>query len=496
MLIILRPWSTGDTRTSLAVGALLALALLIKPAVFALTILLFGAAFALASGPLFDRRHSRRMLLRAYAMSIGTAALLAAPHYLVAIDRVIAYFVANFFGQNSQIWQLKLPAWDHALFYLVGPGGQFSLGYWLHFALAAAIGWAALISWRRDSRALWQYARVLAVTLLCYAAVSATSYKSIFIGIALSSLMMVAVAIAAVAGLRSLVASGRTVLASVVTFAIVAFSAFEFTTPWARSGRAPVSLAEGANKHRMVREIVDALQEQSLEGAALLEPVIAQYVNSSTLTFAMLQRRLEPITAIGFGFFANPDIYRNALPLADAAIAFSPDADVIRWIPGNRLRQPVLADLSADPDWILVRTIEDRTRAGPVFLYRRRPLLGEMLEARGFGPIEGPYPHWNLPKVRWGSGRQNTLASTAAPNSRADLVFEVRAPVEGQTVTVIVDGRTVGAFAAPTGARFVRHEVAFAHSTSGKAAITLAYAQEAPRTVLFRRLQIVPARPD
>jgi hypothetical protein len=217
-------------------------------------------------------------------------------------------------------------------------------------------------------------------------------------------------------------------------------------------------------------------------------------VNVSGIQFSLLQHRSQPIRGLEFYDSAQPDRYRAALRSAEAALAFAPDAEVIRWLPSAGLGSQFLADLAADPEWTLARRIEDRAGVGPVYVYRRPPVFVDALEAKGFGPIEGPYPQWGLPRVRWGLGAGSTLVVSGAANAKARLVIEVRAPMEGQMVSIAIDGEPRGVFAAPSGTAFRRHEVEFAYPASGKAVIAFAYAKPAERAVLFRMLRVARAK--
>ena len=496
LLIILRRWARGETATSLAAGAFLALALWAKPSVFALTIVLFGAAMAAASVPDIWRRATRSNVLRAWALTVGTAALLAAPYYAFAFNDTVGYFVRNMFGEHADIWNMKASPVEHMLYYLVGIGGSFTLGAWLYLALAAAAICLAVMLRHRDRTALGQFLRGGAVFLICYVGISATAHKSPFIGISLTALTMAAVALGVAFALGHLVRSRRSMAASALAIALMAFSLAEFRTPWAGHGGSPVTVAEASAKHRMLAETTDALHAMFPQGGTVALVAIAMHLNATVVNFDNVQRQRRPHSFVSLATHGDAAAYRAALLRADAAIAFAPDAEVIPWLPSAALRQQFLDDLKGNPDWMLVRTIEDRKGVGPIYLFRRTPLLGETLDVKGFDPIEGPYPQWNLPKVRWGLGPGSTIAAAGPANAKARLVIEVSAPMEGQTMTLTMDGQALGAFPAPTGTAFQRHDIEFTYPASGKATFVIAYAKNAARAVLFKRLKIEPIKPD
>lgn len=370
LLIVLGRWSRGDGRTCIGAGVLLGVALLTKPAIFLLTFAVFGAAMLIAGLPRI--RSGWREILRAAAISSGVAALLAAPHYAVAFGNILQYFVSNFFGSASEVWNLKISITEHFLYYVVGAGGKFALGAWLYVALAAGVSISIVSAFRGDRETLSKVARVAALIACCYLFVSLPAFKSPFIGIAFCAFIMASLAIVAAFSARLLARTGRNVAASVLVLSLLLFSIAEFASPWARHGRPPLDRAYAQSKNRMVSEIVDALRDHSLAGATIVNATIAQHLNAETIAFAMMQRGLTPVRDIGRYLDSTPDHYRASLPRVDAAIAFAPDAEVVGWLPSAGLRKEFLEDLKVDPAWALVRTIEDREGVGPVYLFVRR----------------------------------------------------------------------------------------------------------------------------
>lgn len=143
-------------------------------------------------------------------------------------------------------------------------------------------------------------------------------------------------------------------------------------------------------------------------------------------------------------------------------------------------------------------------------LYRRLqivPLTGDprlacgafanCVAAEGFGPQEGPYPQWDLPVVRWGTGCQTRLQVASAAGGAVRLALSCRADVAGQAVTVLLDGKAVFESLVPMGGAFIDLDVPLA-LTPGDHEVAIRYAAAGtapPRTVLYRRLQMLPGCP-
>ncbi len=79
LAILWLPWAEGDRRTMAIVGLLLGAALLSKPSVIHVTLLLFGLAMLLAAAPRLAQAETRRQAIGAGAASVAIATLVALP---------------------------------------------------------------------------------------------------------------------------------------------------------------------------------------------------------------------------------------------------------------------------------------------------------------------------------------------------------------------------------------------------------------------------------
>jgi hypothetical protein len=153
--------------------------------------------------------------------------------------------------------------------------------------------------------------------------------------------------------------------------------------------------------------------------------------------------------------------------------------------------------VAADPLLRQVLVLPSRSGTGEALVYLRSPAFAEGVEYRGFGPVEGPYPQWQLPRVRWGYGPRSSLRLAAGSAARR-LSLEAQTAQAGQAIEVLIDGRSVA-----------RHEfartnepeaivVALPPPSGGSRVIELAYAKwneaasgdRRPMAVLFRRIQV------
>jgi hypothetical protein len=113
----------------------------------------------------------------------------------------------------------------------------------------------------------------------------------------------------------------------------------------------------------------------------------------------------------------------------------------------------------------------------------------------GLGPLEGPYP--NLPMVCWARGEQTRLTFDGDQNITQYLLMSCHAPIQGQFLTVILDGKQIHTGPVSSSGQFTDLRLPLG-SLRGTHEIVVRYAVwEEPAvpacgTVLYRRLQIGP----
>ena len=116
---------------SIAVGSCFGLALLIKPSIFALTVILLVASILLARA--CDRRQTadasaRAAMTPSIAWCVATAVLLAAPHFVASGRHYVHYIRASILARDKPIPDYAGSVADKALYYVTGPGGRQMLG--------------------------------------------------------------------------------------------------------------------------------------------------------------------------------------------------------------------------------------------------------------------------------------------------------------------------------------------------------------------------------
>src|SRR5439155_15994637 len=116
----------------------------------------------------------------------------------------------------------------------------------------------------------------------------------------------------------------------------------------------------------------------------------------------------------------------------------------------------------------------------------------------GLGPVEGPYPQWSLPRVRWGLGRQTRLGFDSQGAGPMHLVLSCRAGIADQVLSVFLDGQQIHQQRLPPASAFTALDLPLPITHSGEHELTLQYAgsdtasaDPRARSVLYARLQIL-----
>ena len=94
----------------------------------------------------------------------------------------------------------------------------------------------------------------------------------------------------------------------------------------------------------------------------------------------------------------------------------------------------------------------------------------------GLEPVEGPYPQWGLPALRWGTGERTALQVHVPEGCTAMMVVRVRTNAPDQSVTIFADGVERGCIELSTPGLFAVQRIELGIGP-GEHAIELRYAQ-------------------
>jgi hypothetical protein len=488
-------------------AALLALALLAKPSTFPVTV---AIAVVVAAAALVARRRidptgtgalARRLLI------VGAAALvLVLPHYVVAGREIVRYIVVNVFGSQAHIWELPLGFAGHALYHVTGPGAKAMLRPWLWLFLVTFCVFTFSVARRRDRGAVLRAGCYAVALVVAFLAVTVPAHKSPYIGAVFPAMLGVAWVVMCGYIVQTWTRGQARSLAYglLAVLVVVGVLGFEWHSTIRFGPVRPERFVEIRKRHADIASVFDALDRANLSSGRVFVDASSPYLNAETLRYYALAQRRDDLYFVD-DIFSN-DAARAATHVSqsDAVLAFAPDnADVLSYLPSGAPAHlgAVIALAEADDQLRPIAIETSSGKPGSIRLFVRHGPLEIGRDAQGIGPLEGPYPQWSLPVVRWGYGPASRffVPASARPSR---LVLEAQTPHRGEVLSVKIDG-----------VERLRHEFrtvdvpeAFAVVLPATARegwdVELDYSQWSPGTaadprkvaVLFRKIQAVPDR--
>jgi hypothetical protein len=498
-LLLAKPFAESSLRYRLTIGACLGSALVIQPTNSPLTLALFAVALALA---LFcdlkskEHRPSLRTLIAACVPLVEVGVLMAIPYYAVASIHVAHSIQRHMVGPPSTLWQFRGSALAHARYFLDGPGGTFMLGNHLGVLLGLSV-LGAILALRCHAVPITPLSSFGLVVLISYLVPTLSWAKNQFTGIVFQVLLLFSSVIA----FRLLVARGearpakseREVLVlGRATFVVVVLLGLWLATSPEVLGVHGTEAVESRNQ--LVRSVDIALKERA--GPRTYATFVTTFgtVNSETLRFLALQDGAA-LTFSDQALSDNLADHARDLETADFAVASEPGSgEVPGWLPSTRVEGPTLALIQSNPDFVQIASFP--TPSGRrYYLFERQPKFSRWNALSGMGEVEGPYPQWNLPNVRWGLGPVTLLAVDGAQSGRMRLIMSCVAHVPNQQVTVRLDGMRIAVHALPVAGKVYGFETPLDVS-SGPHRIELVYTNwvrdpsNRPLATLFAELRL------
>ncbi|MGQ0456438.1 MAG: hypothetical protein ACT4OU_05185 [Hyphomicrobium sp.] len=360
-------------RTAVLAGASLAAALLFKPTFSPLIAILFGVALILRLHRDFMCPQRRRAALVACLTVLGIALIIAGPHYMLSLPRLIAYYREHVFGSGAQLWSPQLTVMQQAGYYVFGDGGRATLGRWPYVGVFTVLVPAILyIDGRLDLA--WRSAIVFVLGLIAYVLVTAPGNKSAYLGMIFSVYAAAAILLSASLGLRYLSDRGNIVGLRLAGLAILFFAAAVYTTPRVALHGSAIAPETSASRRAISAEIkAYFVGEQDIARKTVMFAQIGQYANQDTLKFEMRQGGIPQPTFVGEYFVA--DIQKQAQLLAQShyVVTITSDyPDRLGWLPSAKIAGEVSAMLGPQTGFTLAKTIVSPSEPGEIRIYKRQ----------------------------------------------------------------------------------------------------------------------------
>jgi hypothetical protein len=510
MLMLRAPFVHATVRHIALVAVLFGAALLAKPSISPITILLYCGSLAVTvmieGRGSYDRKFLGKAALRAsqcLAITIAVAML----YFTFAWRDLYDYIYTVMLGSQSEIWRssaisgsTQLSAFETAGYYLWGLAGQNTMGIWLWitiFLVAINVMLGPRARWPINSRTIG----LIIIFILAYVLVTIPPTKSPDLGVVVSVFVM-AFYVLACGGIIASFTPGKTygrwiAVGFCAALCITSLVVFHWAA-WSPLDTSSHLMA--ARRQAIIRELGDYLESEAVAQTKeiIFFPVSTQFLNMSTLQFELQKRRLENVETVWNIF--SPDGQRGALDYADYVILFDEDdPDILRFLPDAALYSQTRRLVIANP--FFKEKLELTTADGfhKIRVYARknshnRAPFHNLGPISGFLPIEGPYPQWKLPLVRWATGPAARAEFLVDWRGKGHLVMRARSDLAGQRIDVMLDGEPAGTCDLATPGEFV--ECSFPVNVSRSLSVVdLSFSksgsvEDGGRSVLFTELRL------
>jgi hypothetical protein len=502
-LMFRSPFLKASARQVTIVAALFGAALVAKPSISPLTLVIYCVSLLISlivdGYPLFDRMFvGKRMRRLAQYFSVTT--LIALPYFIFAWRDTYNYIYLVLIGQKER-WAVPLGMFDAAGYYFWGPGGLVMMGSWFSITIFL-VAVAVLLSLAVKRSINRQTLGLFIVFLSAYAIVSINTTKSPLLGVIVSTFFLAFYVLACGSIIRLLLRSGYYGRWAAVGFAgaLLVASASVFEWPW--SNQLPSGHLEASRRYEIIRQVGDYFESHSQDYTEeiIFFPVISTYFNQPILLFELQKRHPNIQQSILWGSDSLSD-QRTALATADHVILFDEDdPEILQYVDGASLYNQLRAFVVNDTDFKNDLVIQTADETHKISIYTRKHSLHPSPFARmhpiaGFMPIEGPYPQWNLPLVRWAQGNSARALFSMDTTDAGRLTMRARSDIAGQSIEVEIDGKRAGtcdlvpnvfvSCSLPVSVVRPASQVEFRFSKSGSR-------EEGMRSVLFSELRLEP----
>jgi hypothetical protein len=493
-LLVSRPLTRSSWKYRAGAGALFGLAMLIKTPTFPLTLFVFAAALGVASVAdllLLPGRPTWDRFVVSWLQCGMVALLVPLPVYMLQPLEILHYIYDPVFGKANEMWRSPGSRMWHLLYYFTGDGGMDMLSRHLYLLLAIiALGFALAVIYQRLD-VLARLLCFLAVTAAAYVIPAGMSIKQEFFGTTFDFMLIFTGVYVLVWITREMRFAGSRAVVGVVLLAGLAVSHFP-----------PVLyIPGGANsiaRRRIVDQLYGALRAQGVGSGPRVFMTTTGFVNASVLDYLSLKQGLPPFNLSEVSFSGDLKDFAAEIDKADFVIASEQGNSEAYggFIASGNIQDQTLALVRDSGEFEQVAAYPT-LNPKRYFLFKRIPPFAGWEALEGMGPLEGPYPDWMLPQVRWGYGPKSDLRVTVDHAGDFQIRGWARGAMAGLEMTIRVDGREIGRhvfandrdferFAFVVSLQPRRHEVEMSYSNWAKEA-------DKPMAVLFKSMELVPA---
>lgn len=386
-------------------------------------------------------------------MIIAAAAMVAVagPHFAYNFSAIWGYIATTLWGANSSVWSTPGEWWTvHVPYYLIGFGGELTVGshLWIMSGLVAAGSLIACWRWSdRDANQgrpanLALMACGLALLAVAWAIPTFNHVKQQFFGVPLAFLLL----FLSIESLRLLVDLLRPyVTAPGHRFAGLLLVAMLLAgldnAQWPRKVYERNSPSVQA-RNRVAYDLYAALRSLPLDEKSIVFFTTLGYINADLMVYLSMRDDFKKFDLRYMMYTSDIPTLVREMGKAEFVVAAEEgnSESFAQLVPLAGTEDETLAALRQNP-----RMVEHARfptgNANSIFLFAREGTLG--IEAlSGFRRVEGPYPQWNLGRIRWAVGPSAAGIVRLPPgnNGHAKLTTALRKAPTVTTVRLLING--------------------------------------------------------
>ncbi len=371
------------------------------------------------------------------------------PHYAWSFRIILNYFLVNTGqGTDAPLWRMEGKSLDVLAHYTVDSAIGSMLGsYFWAFLILCVLGLVLYIRARNRAQALLLVGLLWAVSISLVILVYGR-YANPFFGLSYQILLLFG-AIRSLGPHPPLGRRGNQLLVA----ALVAFSVWKVAVQGGSHYARPLLGEPERGARRDLHKIVDVITQAASadfsrkyqRGELIVAFTFWGEVNSSSFDWVALKRGYDFVMS-DYHRFGDPEEILRPLADADFVVLCRPGTlGIDGRLPSSPL-QGRLIDEFQKKGW--GRVIADIPSDGGGYLV----LMRENLRTIAFGgaidglsAIEGPFPKWNIPPVRWGMYPETTVRVEAPSVQPVEIALQARAAI-GQRITILLNDDVIGEY--------------------------------------------------
>lgn len=394
ILIAEKPWVNISNVRQKIIGALVGLALLIKPVIFPVTLLLIFVAICLRI--LTDRfilkipRDLKKLLLDSKVFVLYVI-FVSAPYFIFGWKDTIEYIYQNQFVDLEKVWGMHaLPFIERINYYVMGEGGSMmmknDLYVWVWLIVVAFV----IIAYKKMWKEMVHLPALVGTITVAYAIVTISSHKSPFLGVVFPCFIFFT-------GMQMLIFSIRNVaifngfykkclIVSIIFSLLISLRFFEWPASNDLVSPNPRSIAERNYYNGLLGRIYDDItadvrlriqnddesskKKKNNSKKKIYLSSMAHWVHEGSLKYYQFKLR-EKKFVIDTGTLSDDlDKQIKDINTSDYILAFGvPSLDTPSWLPSARIEDQVLRFLNGSPKFVLVNTYTNPYTGAKIFLY-------------------------------------------------------------------------------------------------------------------------------